>query len=286
MTASAPFDLTGARVLVTGASRGIGRAIASAFAAAGAVVVVHARSAAALADTVGTIRGAGGRVEPVPGDLSVAGQADAVVVAATRFLGGLDVLVHNAAILPLGEGGEPLFTSFEATTAQQWSLVLDLDFGVSVTLCRAVRPHLSASSRASVVLVSSAAGLMAMPNVEAYAVAKAAQLSLVRSLSAGWASSGIRVNALCPGWTRTDMTAPISGNEQLSAALLTHVPLGRWAEPEEMGGAALFLASPAASFITGHCLVADGGLTVPDGGLTALASQPHTHPEPHTRTKE
>ncbi|QQC94094.1 SDR family oxidoreductase [Streptomyces alfalfae] len=274
MTAHTPFDLTGARVLVTGASRGIGRAIATAFAEAGAVVAVHARSAARLSATVDTIRAVGGQAEPTPGDLGVAGQAESVIATAAQHLGGLDVLVHNAGVLPLGEGDDPLFTSFEATTEGHWALVLQMNFGVSVALCRAVRPHLDASTRASVVLVSSAAGFMAMPSVEAYAAAKAAQLSLVRSLSAGWASAGIRVNGLCPGWTRTDMTAPISGNQRLSAALLTHVPLGRWAEPEEMGGAAVFLASPAASFITGHCLVADGGLTIPDGGLTALATSP------------
>jgi NAD(P)-dependent dehydrogenase (short-subunit alcohol dehydrogenase family) len=265
---ASPFRLDGTRALVTGASRGIGAAVAVAIAEAGADLALSARTSDALSATADLVRESGHAVTRVPGDLNDPGAADRVVTDAVGALGGLDVLVHCAGILPSDAEGRPALKPLAATTAAEWAPVLTVNLEGTVALCRAAYPHLARSPRASVVLVSSVAGLIGTPLMEAYAVTKAAQVSLARSLSAAWAPDGIRVNALCPGWVRTDMTAAVHGVPEVSDWLIAHVPLRRWAEPAEAAHAALFLVSPAASFVTGHALVVDGGLTIPDGGLT------------------
>lgn len=265
---TSPFRLDGARALVTGASRGIGAAVALALAEAGADLALSARTSDALRATAELVRDAGHAAVPVPGDLHDPEAAERVVAGAVDAFGGLDILVHCAGVLPSDDEGRPALKPFADTTGAEWAPVLTVNLEGTVALCRAAYPHLARSPRASIVLMSSVAGLIGTPMMEAYAVTKAAQISLARSLSAAWAPDGIRVNALCPGWVRTDMTATVHGVPQVSEWLISHVPLRRWAEPFEAAHAALFLVSPAASFVTGHALVVDGGLTVPDGGLT------------------
>nr|WP_203615047.1 SDR family NAD(P)-dependent oxidoreductase [Streptomyces sp. SID13726] len=267
------FRLDGARALVTGASRGIGRAVAEALADAGCDVAVTARTRAALDATVGAVEDRGRKAVALAGDLAEPGVAAGLADAAAAALGGLDVVVHNAGTLPTAEDGSPLLLPLQLAEQPDWDSVVTVNLNATAALCRAAHPHLAASERASLVLMSSVAGLVGTPMMEAYAATKAAQLSLSRSLAVGWARQGIRVNALCPGWTRTDMTEFASTAGPLSDWLTSHVPLGRWAAVEEVVGATLFLASPASSFVTGHALVVDGGLSVPDGGLAG-------HPKP------
>ncbi|WP_035799005.1 SDR family NAD(P)-dependent oxidoreductase [Kitasatospora mediocidica] len=274
MPSPAPFHLGSTRALVTGASRGIGRAIALALAEAGADIAVTARSADGLKQTAEAIARTGRRAEVVPGDLLDPREPARIVAEAATQLGGLDLLVHNAGLLPADEHGNTVFAPLQDSTPAQWEPVLTVNLRATVALCRAAHPHLAASPRASILLVSSVAGLMAVPTMEAYGVTKAAELSLTRSLAVGWARQGIRVNALCPGWVRTDMTAAVHTHPPTAAWLLAHVPLGRWAEPTEVAGAAVFLSSPAAAFVTGHALVVDGGLTLPDGGLAGFPKPP------------
>jgi NAD(P)-dependent dehydrogenase (short-subunit alcohol dehydrogenase family) len=267
------FRLDGARALVTGASRGIGRTVAQGLADAGCEVAVTARTLPALDATVRAVEDRGRKAVALEGDLAEPGVAAGLVDRAAAALGGLDVIVHNAGTLPSAEDGTPLLAPLQAARQQDWEAVVTVNLNATAALCRAAHPHLLESNRASLVLMSSVAGLVGTPMMEAYAATKAAQLSLARSLAVGWARQGIRVNALCPGWTRTDMTAFASGTGPLSDWLTSHVPLGRWATTDEVVGATLFLASPASSFVTGHALVVDGGLAVPDGGLAG-------HPKP------
>lgn len=269
-TTAEAFRLDGARALVTGASRGIGRAVALVLADAGADLALSARSEEALKDTASEVADRGRTAVPVPGDFAQAAAAGAVVDEATDALGGLDVVVHNAGMLPSEPDGTPRLAPLQHTSQEDWDSVVTVNLNATAALCRHAHPYLAASDRAGVVLMSSVAGAVGTPMMEAYAATKAAQISLARSLAAGWAREGIRVNALCPGWTRTDMTSFASRTAPLSDWLMAHVPLGRWAEPEEAAWAALYLASPAAAFLTGQALLLDGGLSVPDGGLAGI----------------
>ncbi|MEU3217573.1 SDR family NAD(P)-dependent oxidoreductase [Streptomyces sp. NPDC006971] len=281
-----PFRLDGVRALVTGASRGIGRATALAFAEAGAEVALSARSRGALQETAALVEAHGRTAALVPGDLAGPGVPEAVVDEAAAALGGLDCVVHNAGVLPAREDGTPVMVPLQDSAQTDWDHVLSVNLNATAALCRRAHPHLRESSRASVVLMSSLAGVVGTPRMEAYGASKAAQIALARSLAVGWARQGIRVNALCPGWTRTDMTSFAYSLEPLSDWLTAHVPLGRWAEAHEVAHAARFLASPAASYLTGQALVLDGGVSVPDGGLAGIAKPPSPFPPDDPRGEE
>ncbi|MCX4744403.1 SDR family oxidoreductase [Kitasatospora sp. NBC_01287] len=268
------FRLDGARALVTGASRGIGRAVAVALAQAGARLALTARTGEALKATAEQVGALGGPALLVPGDLAVGGEPGRVVDQAAEALGGLDVVVHNAGILPTLPDGSPLLAPLQLLPQAAWDEVVAVNLNATAALCRHAHPHLAASGSASLVLMSSVAGVIGAPLMEAYAASKAAQISLARSLAVGWARQGIRVNALCPGWTRTDMTSFAHTNGPVNDWLLAHVPLGRWADPQEVAAAALFLASPAAGYLTGQALLLDGGVSVPDGGLAGIPKPP------------
>jgi 2-deoxy-D-gluconate 3-dehydrogenase len=130
-----------------------------------------------------------------------------------------------------------------------------------VHACQAVGPHMIERGHGSIVNVASVAGLVATPDLAPYGASKAAVLSLTKTLAVEWGATGVRVNALCPGWTRTDLNVDLWSDEQISAAMMERVPLGRWAEPSEMVGPAIFLASGASSYMTGQALTIDGGQT-------------------------
>ncbi|MET8978310.1 SDR family NAD(P)-dependent oxidoreductase [Streptomyces sp. NPDC004539] len=269
------FRLEGARALVTGASRGIGKAVAVALADAGCDLAVTARTTAALADTVRAVEDRGRKATALAGDLEAVGVAAELVERAAQALGGLDVVVHNAGVTPADDGGGMLLVQLQDLPERAWDRVIAVNLDATAALCRTAHPYLAESERASLVLMSSTAALLGAPLLDSYAATKAAQVSLARSLAVGWARQGIRVNAVCPGWTLTDMTTFASGTDALSEWLMGHVPLGRWATVEEITGSVLFLASPAASYVTGHALVVDGGVSVPDGGLAG-------HPKPRS----
>ena len=246
------FDLTGRKALVTGASRGIGQAIALALAEHGADVALNSRNAEALEKVAAEVEQRGSRAVVVPADVTDRAAIEAMVQAAVRGIGGLDIVVNNA-------GGTAFMVPFTQLRFTGWEKVMRLNVESTVHVLQAAAGHLLAAGRASVINLASVAGLGATPALTPYGASKAAVISLTKSLAVEWATSGVRVNALCPGWTATELNRNLWTNEQASAGLLSTIPMGRWGRAEEMAGPAVFLASDASSFMTGQVLVVDGG---------------------------
>ncbi|MEI7778760.1 MAG: SDR family NAD(P)-dependent oxidoreductase [Actinomycetes bacterium] len=249
------FDLTGRRAIVTGASRGIGRAIAIAFAAAGADVALLARDGETLAEVSARVSEFGRLAVVLPTDVLDAEATRASVAAAIDALGGLDIVVNNA-------GGNSFMWPAVSMRPAGWERTLHLNLDSVFTVCQAAGPHLLAQGSGSVINVASVAGHGAVPGMAHYAAAKAAVLSLTRTLAFEWAESGVRVNALTPGWIETDLTDFLRTSGETEAGVLAGVPMHRWGQPHELAQPAVFLASDASSFMTGQELVIDGGLLV------------------------
>jgi len=250
----ASFDLTGKAALVTGASRGIGAAVAVALARHGADVALNSRNAEALEKVAAEIGELGRRAVVVPADVTDVDSVRGMVDAAIGGLGHLDVVVNNA-------GGTAFMVPFTQLRFAGWEKVMRLNVESIVHVLQAVAPHLLERGRGSVVNVASVAGLRATPALTPYGASKAALISLTKSLAVEWGSANVRVNALCPGWTATELNRNLWEDERASAGLTATIPMGRWGRAEEMAGPAVFLASDASSFMTGQVLVVDGGQT-------------------------
>ncbi len=252
---SVTFRLDGRKALVTGASRGIGRAIAVHYAAAGADVAISARDEAKLADVAAEIESHGRKAVVVPADVLDGDAIRAAVDASALALGGLDILVNNA-------GGNSFSTPLSSMRFAGWQKTFSLNVESIVHACQAAAPHLAAGTGASVINVSSVASLSGTPMMSHYGAAKAAVTSLTKSLAIEWASAGVRVNSLLPGWIETDLTDFLRADEGIESSLIGQVPMMRWGLAREIAEPAVFLASDASSFMTGQQLIIDGGLSV------------------------
>ena len=248
-------DLTGKVAVVTGASRGIGRATAEALVGAGAKVVLASRTQEELDVVADEIRRTGGEALGVAAHTGDPESVEALFAQADAHFGGVDVLVNNAAT-------NPHFGPVLSSTPSQW----DKTFGVNVRgyfLCaQAAAPYMVARGGGAVVNVASVAGRRALPGMGVYCVSKAAVLMLTEVLAAELASDNIRVNALVPGFVKTQFSSALWANDEMRERTLQLVPQRRMAEPDEIGRLALLLASPDAAFVTGSTLVADGGQLV------------------------
>ena len=251
---SARFDLSGKNALVTGASRGIGRAVALGFAQEGADVVLASRDTDALEQLRDEIEALGRKAHVIATDVMDQASIAAMVQGAIDHLGSIDILVNNA-------GGSSYMGPFTTLRFSGWEKTMRLNVDSIVHACQAIGPHMLERGSGSIINVASVASLVGTPELAPYGASKAAVLSLTRTLAIEWGGAGVRVNALCPGWTRTALNADLWGDEQISTAMMERVPLGRWADVEEMVGPAVFLASDAASYLTGQALVVDGGQT-------------------------
>jgi NAD(P)-dependent dehydrogenase (short-subunit alcohol dehydrogenase family) len=248
------FELIGKKALVTGASRGIGQVIAAAYAQAGADVALLARSADGLAKTAAQVREAGRRAVVLPADVTDRDAVNSSVERAVSELGGLDIVVNNA-------GGSNFMVPVSDMRLSGWEKVLRLNLDATLYVCQAAGKHLVEQGSGAVINIASVAGLGAAPFLGAYGAAKAGVVSLTKTLAVEWARAGVRVNALCPGWTATDLNRDIWAAPDGGQALIANVPMARWGQPEEMAGPAVFLASDAASYMTGQVLIVDGGQT-------------------------
>ena len=248
------FSLAGKKALVTGASRGIGEVIAVAFAQAGADVALAARTEAGLAETAAAVRAAGRQAVVIPADLTSRDAAEQVVKVALRELGQLDIVVNNA-------GGSSFAVPFLDTRQSGWDKVIRLNLDSTMWICQAAGAHMLARGTGCVINVASVAGLAGAPFLASYGAAKAAVVNLTKTLAIEWGRSGVRINALCPGWTATDLNRAMWDTPDGGAATIANVPMARWGRAEEMAGPAVFLASDASSFMTGQVLAIDGGQT-------------------------
>lgn len=246
----AMFDLSGRVAVITGGTRGIGRAIAEGFVAAGASVVVASRKAEACAAAEAELVAAGGQALGVAANVGDPAAGELIVERTIARFGRLDILVNNAAnglTQPLGQ-----------FTAEAWEKSYATNLRGPVFLVQAALPHLTASPAAAIINVISVGAFGFSPGMAMYSAGKAALLSFTRSMAADFAPRGIRVNALAPGTVDTDMTR--SSPPEMRARMAEVSLLKRIADAKEMVGPALFLASDAASYVTGQVLVADGGL--------------------------
>jgi NAD(P)-dependent dehydrogenase (short-subunit alcohol dehydrogenase family) len=239
-------------VWITGASRGLGRALAFGFAGAGASLMLSARSEEPLHEVAETIRERGGKVEVVVGSVTDPGSIGAAVAGIERTWGQLDALINNAGI-------SPVFKRSELVDDDEWRAVLDTNLTAPFACCRAALPLLANTAGASVVNVSSVHGQRAHERLVAYAASKGGLEMLTRTLAVEWAARGVRINAVAPGYLETDMTAGLRDHPKWNAALLRRIPMDRFGTTAEVVACIMFLASPLAGYVTGATLFVDGG---------------------------
>lgn len=249
------FSLAGKVAIVTGASRGIGAAIAQAFAQAGASVVVASRRQEGVAAVAETITQAGGQALPVAAHMGEPEAITRLVQTTVETYGGVDIVVNNAAT-------NPYFGALIDSADSVWAKTLDVNLLGHFRLARAAVPAMEARGGGKILNLASIAGLTPQPGMGVYGITKAAVIMLTRTLAVELAPRNIQVNAIAPGFIKTHFSEAIWSNEAINALVIARTPAGRMAAPDELTGTALYLASAASDFMTGQILVVDGGLTL------------------------
>jgi 2-deoxy-D-gluconate 3-dehydrogenase len=248
MTAGA-FDLTGRIALVTGANTGIGQAIALALAGAGADVALAGRTMAV--ETEAQIRALGRKAVLIEADVAEDQAARGMVEATLETLGGLDILVNNAGIIRRADAVD--------FTAEDWDAVIDVNLTSLFFLCQQAGRHMIGEGRGKIINIASMLSFQGGVRVPSYTASKSAVAGLTKALANEWAGKGVNVNAIAPGYIATSNTAALQADETRNRQILERIPAGRWGEPSDIGGAAVFLASPASDYVHGHVLAVDGG---------------------------
>ncbi len=249
------FDLTGQVAIITGSSRGIGRAIAVEMARAGARVVISSRKAEACETVVEAIRSAGGEAIAVPCNVSDKTQLASLVDRTLNTWGRLDILVCNAAV-------NPYFGSMAEMPEEAYDKVMNCNVKSNFLLSNMAARPMAANGSGSIIIVSSIGGNQGSATLAAYGISKAADFSLARNLAIEWGPRGIRANCIAPGLIKTDFSRALWENPKLLKNVEDGTPVRRIGTPDDISGVAVFLASRASAYITGQTIVVDGGITV------------------------
>ena len=251
--ASNPFDLSGRRALVTGGGGGLGLAMARGLGRAGARVVINGRNRDKLDAAATTLKSEGIDVTVAPFDVT---DADAVAsgIAALERTAPLDIVVNNAAVNQRA--------ALDAFSGDDWRRLMAANLDAPFYVAKAVIPGMRARRSGKIVNICSLASEIGRPNIVPYAASKGGLQMLTRALAVELAPHNVQVNGIAPGFFKTDMNAPLIANAEFSAWVAKRTPAGRWGDPAEIAGAAVFLASPAADYVTGHVLFVDGGFSV------------------------
>lgn len=249
------FSLEGKVALVTGASRGIGEAIAVAYARQGADVALAARSVDDLERVSKQIESDGRRAIVIECDVTDAAACDAAVARTIEELGKLDVLVNNA-------GGTRFMSPLVETRREGWDKAIRLNLDAIFYLSQSAGAHMLERGSGSVINMSSVAGVNAAPGLSYYAAAKHGVIGITKTCAAEWATRNVRCNAIAPGWVKTDLNRKYWENPETEKAFVANVPMQRWGSTDEIAGAAVFLAADESSYVTGHVLTVDGGQTI------------------------
>ena len=244
-----PFNLDGRVALVTGASRGLGQAIAIALAEAGAdIAAVSTGQAAATADKV---RALGRRFLALQADLSTLEPIARIVGDTVAELGAIDILVNNAGLIRRADAVD--------FSEQDWDAVVDVNLKSAFFLAQAAGRTMIAAGRGKIINIASMLSFQGGIRVPSYTASKSGLAGITRLLANEWASKGVNVNAIAPGYMSTDNTAQLRADAARNQAILERIPAGRWGEPRDLGGAAVFLAAPASDYVNGAIIPVDGG---------------------------
>jgi NAD(P)-dependent dehydrogenase (short-subunit alcohol dehydrogenase family) len=250
-----PFRLDGQVAIITGSSRGIGKETALLMARLGAKIVVSSRKAEACEEVAKQIRAEGGEAAVIACNVSSKPDVEALIAGTVARFGRIDILVSNAA-------ANPAFGPMSELSDEAFDKIMATNVKANLWLCNMVIPGMAERGGGAVVIISSIAGLRASPMIGAYGISKAADFALARTLAVEWSGRNIRINCVAPGLIRTDFARALWEDPERLAKRNAATPLRRIGEPDEIATVAAFLAAPAASFITGQTIVADGGVTI------------------------